>query len=36
MKFRIRKRQYGSGLEIVTRDFGIDAGGCADKWWHFI
>ena len=31
MKFRIRKRQYGLGVSIVTRDFGIDASRCADK-----
>ena len=35
-KFRIRKRQYGLGVMIVTRDFGVDAGRCADKLWHFL
>ena len=30
-KFWIRKRQYGSGVAIITRDFSINASGCADE-----
>ena len=36
MKFRLRKRQQGSDVDIVTGDFGGNAGRCADKLWHFL
>ena len=36
MKFGLRKRQRGSDASIVTRDSGIDAGGCADKLQCFL
>ena len=31
MEFRLRKRQRDLDTFIVTRDSGIDAGGCADE-----
>ena len=35
-KFRLRKRQRGLDVFIVTRDSGIDTSRCADELQHFL
>ena len=35
-KFRIRKRQWGLGVVIVTGNFSSDANRYTDELWHFL
>ena len=35
-KFRLRKKQQGLDVAIVTGDSSGDAGRCADKLWHLL
>ena len=35
-KFRLRKRQRGLDVAIVTGDSSSDAGRCAEELWHLL